>query len=245
MSVTGRPKFVARCTRPVKKKRPARTRGLSPPVQSPPGFFVVDQQAARALPQYRFATAKMVDGKVELTFAIPEETPVTSRKTKTELVTQAYTVYVPSTVDCDSIVTLRAETRSRQVKVIKRVRVPKGKKVTRNYTVFVPYPYQLADGREETRARMETRTRTVPAGEPEIDYVPCFVTQSFSRSQVKCMDTRGKRLTHAQVEEILTQPRPAIFLNDDSWITPYFSKLLDQQTVLIMKKSTRAIRKKK
>lgn len=229
------------------RKRTKRRRKLVPPVQNPPGFFVVDQQAARPLPQYRFATAKMENEKIELTFAIPAEAPVTSRKTKTELVTQTYTVYVPSTetIEGRSIVTLRAEQRSRQVKVLKRARQPRGTTVSRNYTVFVPYQYELKDGRKVTRARMETRSRTVPVNEPEIDYVPCYVTETFLLSQVKCMNTSGKRLTQAQITERLSRSQPAILVNDDSWLTPYFRDLLSPETVLVMTKSTRAARKKK
>ena len=149
------------------------------------------------------------------------------------------------TIDGRSIVTLRAEQRFRKVKVRKRVRRPKGETVQRNYTVFVPYEYHLEDGRKVTRARMETRARTVPVSEPEIDYVPCYVTETFLLSQVKCMDTSGKRLTHAQINERLSDSKPAILINDDSWLTSYFRDLLSPETVLVMTKCTRAARKKK
>jgi hypothetical protein len=182
-----------------------------------------------------------------LLFAIPTEVPVTSRKTKTKRVSETYTVYIPSTetVDGGSIVKLRAEQRSRQLDMVKRVRRPKGKTLTKNYTVFLPYSYELKSGRKVTEARMETRSRTVPIDEPEIDYVPSFVTESFPLSRVKCMNTSGKQLSFTQVSERLAKPKPAILINDDSWLTSYFRELLNPETVLIMTKVTRAVRKKK
>lgn len=228
-----------------KKRKPKKPK-LVPPVQSPPGFFVVDDHAARPLPEYRFATAIMEDGKIKLTFAVPTETPVTNRKTKTRMVSQAYTVYIPTTktVKGKPTVTLRAEQRARHTYEIQRTRKPGGKTITYDYKVFLPYPYERPDGRKVTQARMETRPRTVPASEPEIDYVPSYVTESFTLQQVTCMDTSGKQLSQAQVRKRLKEAKPAVFLNDDSWLTNYFSSLLHPNSILVMNNATKAVRKK-
>ena len=210
--------------------------GLKPPMQNDPGVFTSYGNS----PFYKFVTACVKGERIHLWESLPvPDIGENDEDVYLENVIEPYSLIVLHTtqVDGESITEFRTQNRKRTVPILKRRRA-KGteeKFEEQTYTSCVPYTVVI-EGIPVARSRLETHTRLAPENELPQNLVPLQQSDSYALSNLDFYDIHGDKLEITNVLDILVQYTPAIQIADPIHVVPFFSRVLQPETLFLVVK---------
>ena len=206
--------------------------GSKPPMQNDPGVFTPYGTS----PFYKFVTVCVSGQGIQIWESLPvPEIAEHDEDTYVENTIESYSVNVPyiTQADGESKTEFRIQNRKRTVPILKR-RQPKGTEVRleeHTYSACVPYT-EMIDGIPVPRSRLETRTRPASDNELPKSLAPLQQSKSYVSSNLSFYDIHGNKLE--DVLESLEQYTPAIQIADADHIVPYFSRVLQPETLFLV-----------
>ncbi len=108
--------------------------------------------------------------------------------------------------------------------------------VQQTFTVQVPYT-ELVDGKQVTRTRSETRTRTVEVIRGPSKIIAQQVKETVQLDEVSCFSSDGEPLKAKTVKKRLAERAAIILFQDKEQIHPFFKELVKPETVFIVMNS--------
>ena len=108
--------------------------------------------------------------------------------------------------------------------------------VTQEYQVQVPYTVE-EDGKNVTRTRAETRTRTLMVLRGKTETTATVNSTKISLEKAQCFGVDGKALDEATLKERLTERQPVVLLNSAKAVSfEYFKQLLHPNAIFVVVK---------
>ena len=108
--------------------------------------------------------------------------------------------------------------------------------VTQEYQVQVPYTV-VEDGRNVTKTRAETRTRTLNVLRGKTETTTTVNSTKMPLEKVKCFGVDGTELDEATLKERLSERKPVVLLNSAKAVSfEYFKHLLNPDAIFVVVK---------
>jgi hypothetical protein len=105
--------------------------------------------------------------------------------------------------------------------------------VTQEYQIQIPYT-ETINGKNVTKMRTETRTRTVVAYRGKTNTTSRVIEQEYDSKSVKCFSVNGTELSQAEIQKRLADRQPVVLINSEQAISPYFETILHPNAMFVV-----------